>query len=76
MEAGADTSAKDAHLTADLDSHLGLLPHQVRFYFSSSFAALIYSERVNLSSSRSCHLLCQIYQSHIFILHALACIRP
>ncbi|XP_074619592.1 ubiquitin-like modifier-activating enzyme ATG7 [Acropora palmata] len=34
IEAGADTSAKDAHLTADLDSHLGLLPHQIRGFLS------------------------------------------
>ena len=27
--AAADTSAKDAHLTADLECHLGLVPHQV-----------------------------------------------
>lgn len=29
IEAAADTSAKDAHLTADLECHLGLVPHQV-----------------------------------------------
>lgn len=34
MEASADTSAKDAHLTADLDCHLGLLPHQIRGFLS------------------------------------------
>lgn len=30
IRAVADTSAKDAHLTADLECHLGLVPHQVR----------------------------------------------
>lgn len=34
IRAAADTSAKDAHLTADLESHLGLVPHQIRGFLS------------------------------------------
>ncbi|XP_020616050.1 ubiquitin-like modifier-activating enzyme ATG7 isoform X2 [Orbicella faveolata] len=34
IEAAADTSAKDAHLTADLECHLGLVPHQIRGFLS------------------------------------------
>ncbi|XP_073253679.1 ubiquitin-like modifier-activating enzyme ATG7 isoform X2 [Porites lutea] len=32
--AAADTSAKDAHLTAELECHLGLVPHQIRGFLS------------------------------------------
>ena len=32
-EAAADTSAKEAHLSADLECKLGLVPHQVRLLF-------------------------------------------
>ncbi|XP_022783406.1 LOW QUALITY PROTEIN: ubiquitin-like modifier-activating enzyme ATG7 [Stylophora pistillata] len=33
-EAAADTSAKDAHLSADLECKLGLVPHQIRGFLS------------------------------------------
>ncbi|XP_048589393.1 ubiquitin-like modifier-activating enzyme ATG7 [Nematostella vectensis] len=32
--APADTSAKDSHLTAEMTSHLGLVPHQIRGFLS------------------------------------------
>ena len=33
----ANTSAKDSHLTAEMESDLGLVPHQVNNLSSSSF---------------------------------------
>ncbi|KAJ7379526.1 Autophagy protein 7 [Desmophyllum pertusum] len=36
IEAAADTSAKDAHLTADLECDLGLVPHQIRVFFQDT----------------------------------------
>ena len=44
IEAAADTSAKDAHLTADLECHLGLVPHQVNYALVLSFLTFVISE--------------------------------